>query len=934
MPQPNALAGDDRPGLVRLHVAVVSHTHWDREWYHGVERFRQRLVALVDALLDHPGAGSFLLDGQAIVLEDYLRVRPERVAELAAALQSGAIEAGPWYVLADNQIPSGEALLRNLEAGRRVLRRFSADAPPVLYCPDTFGHPAAMPHVAAGYGFRVAVLWRGAGGAQHPPQDAFRWASASGEGVIVHHLPPDGYEFGSDLPIEGEGARERWDRLGALVRKRAATGVVLLLNGADHHARQPALDARLDHLVAAAAPDADVWPSSLRAWAERFAMAAEQIALPTVHGALRDSYGYTWTLAGTLATRAHQKRTNAVLERMLLRDVEPWMAVARLHHSLVHAPDSAGRIMPSHGAPLLHRAWEDLLATHPHDTLCGCSVDAVARAMTQRQEEVLSQGLGVREAALQWLVGLDPVAARAHGVRSANAPVMVRNRAPRRRDGLAVITVIDTLADVPVGPASGEVATSSISATRPRTTIASGWITQELAQSTRYLRRESPQHYPDNDLVMCRRLLIWIPPIPPTGLATLTLHEPPHTEMATPSVFLETHGARIQFGNDHLTVTVHDPDAAPRVSLAIGGRRIDDVCWLETRSDVGDTYTPAPRGEAERLRAVRAWVRHAGPLRASVRIAWSAPGTMRCVGERGAVRVVTDLEVDAGSHVLRCRIRGTNRRTDHRLQFVWRTDLAADATIVADAAFGPDVGTPIYPPPHAKESVPPGIPLHRWLSVVGRGRAATLISDGLAEAEPAAHRIAVTLLRATGELSRNDLPERPGHAGWPQPVPEAQCLGSFQATVGLLLHRVPPSGVLDADALRDISCTVDDELLPLVGESWRELTAPPRDVTGVALHGAGFEVGAITIAETDPEAVILRAVNLTSAVIDGVWDLPDEGPWEVTPCRLDETATGPTTRHAGRVVIRSSARGIVTLRVRRAPLEPVADQRGGEHRHE
>jgi len=108
-----------------LTVHVVSHTHWDREWYEPAGRFRQRLVALIDEILDDPPlrGDSFLLDGQAIVLADYLAVRPERRAELAALLQRGAIEAGPWYVLADELIPSGEAMVRNLLAVVRCCRR-------------------------------------------------------------------------------------------------------------------------------------------------------------------------------------------------------------------------------------------------------------------------------------------------------------------------------------------------------------------------------------------------------------------------------------------------------------------------------------------------------------------------------------------------------------------------------------------------------------------------------------------------------------------------------------------------------------------------------------------------------------------------------------------------------------------------------------------
>ena len=153
-----------------LRVLVVSHTHWDREWYHAAGRFRQRLVALVDDLLDDPPpeGQSFLLDGQGIVLDDYLDVRPERASELAALLRQERLEAGPWYVLADELIPSGEALVRNLLAGRDALRALRAEPPPVLYCPDAFGHPAILPALASGFGLSLIVAWRGYGGRAGP----------------------------------------------------------------------------------------------------------------------------------------------------------------------------------------------------------------------------------------------------------------------------------------------------------------------------------------------------------------------------------------------------------------------------------------------------------------------------------------------------------------------------------------------------------------------------------------------------------------------------------------------------------------------------------------------------------------------------------------------------------------------------------------------
>jgi alpha-mannosidase len=74
---------------------VVSHTHWDREWYLPFQEFRFRLVTLMDCLLDlldrDPGYSSFLLDGQTIVLDDYLEIRPEREARIRQLAQDGRL---------------------------------------------------------------------------------------------------------------------------------------------------------------------------------------------------------------------------------------------------------------------------------------------------------------------------------------------------------------------------------------------------------------------------------------------------------------------------------------------------------------------------------------------------------------------------------------------------------------------------------------------------------------------------------------------------------------------------------------------------------------------------------------------------------------------------------------------------------------------------
>ncbi|MEW5915432.1 MAG: hypothetical protein AB1762_03460, partial [Gemmatimonadota bacterium] len=285
-------AAMSRPAL-DPHVYVLRHTHWDREWYHPAVVFRKRLVDLVDDLLGESPNVPFLLDGQAIVLQDYLAVRPERAADVASALQNGHIEAGPWFVLPDELIPGGEALVRNLLAGRRVLRSLRATAPDVLYCPDSFGHPAALPTIAAGFGCPTVILWRGYGSRRFPRGDAVYWSAPSGERVVLFHLPPAGYEFGSNLPADDIGARERWHAMRRVLEPRSALGVWLVPNGADHHAPQREGERAIAALRRAVAP-LPLTVGGLSEFGALLLRRAGGVDLPSVRGELRDSYGYTW----------------------------------------------------------------------------------------------------------------------------------------------------------------------------------------------------------------------------------------------------------------------------------------------------------------------------------------------------------------------------------------------------------------------------------------------------------------------------------------------------------------------------------------------------------------------------------------------------------------------------------------------------------------
>lgn len=867
------------PPAAQPSVFVLRHTHWDREWYHPAARFRKRLVDLIDGLLTTQPNAPFLLDGQAIVLRDYVAVRPERAAELAKALATH-LEAGPWFVLPDELIPSGEALVRNLLAGRRVLRGFRATAPPVLYCPDSFGHPATLPALASGFGYRSVILWRGYGGSRWPPGDAARWRAPSGDEVVLFHLAPDGYEFGSHLPGDDEQASRRWAHLRAVLEPRSALGVWLVPLGADHHAPQPGEQQAIAALVRAASP-IPVQVGGLAQFARVLEARAQQATLPTIQAELRDSYGYTWTLGGTLATRAHQKRANARLERDLVRDVEPWAAIARLRGlaSLGHH---------------VNNAWETLLSSHPHDSLCGCSSDSVSAAVDMRMEETGALIDELCHACTAMLIGHDANAARQQSALWSPA-VVVRNRAARPRSGVAQIELDVDVASEPVGPGSA----GRRKQIEGRATL--DVPTQILSRERVYARIEAPSFYPINHEVERQRALAWIAGVPAYGLVTLPLGSTRARQLPPVVVRGDARGIESDAGK----VTIGPKGV--RWQGAHSKRAMHPLFEFETVAERGDTYThsPIPKSQARGvLRRSRVALR--GPLRGAIDSNWSvAP---RSGTKRGNVEIETRTSLDAAADFVRVRVSGVNRAPDQRLRIVFQTGLRP-RSVLADAAFALVERKPLRVPAKdtRAEAVPPTAPLHRFVTIFDGARGCTVVSDGLAEYEvQSSGTVAITLVRAVAQLSRSDLPERPGHAGWPMATPGAQCLGPFEAEFAITWHAG------DSAAMRSrIVALAEDALLPLVGATFRDLVALPEPVQGIVLEGEGLTFS--TLKESDDgNYVVARCVNMTDGEVHGAWVLT-RAPGSVHVSRLDETPIAPLPMRGNRIPIIVPPHGIHTV---------------------
>jgi hypothetical protein len=396
---------------------------------------------------------------------------------------------------------------------------------------------------------------------------------------------------------------------------------------------------------------------------------------------------------------------------------------------------------------------------------------------------------------------------------------------------------------------------------------------QLLAKSERVALTESPRAYPRADRIADVRALGWVDRMGGYSVETRAQRKRAAHAVRNP---VRVDGWTLD--NDHVRLSVASDG---RVLLAdrATGREIHDLLRFEQRVEAGDLYTPAPRAmlAAPQLRRVRATMR--GPLRGELTLSYLFGD-----GARGRGRCTMRLQLDAALPAVRIALDGENRDRDHRVRLCIATGLTNAATLV-DAAFHPLNRVPLSVPEEEQraEHVVPTAPLHRWVTRFGTNAGVTVFSDGLAEYESQDDgTVAITLFRAVGELSRADIPERPGHAGWPAPTPGAQAIGPYRARFAVAMH--------DSDDWRTretIEQLADDVLLPIRGETLRYNLADPHIAGGLELAGDGlaFSTAAPGIAAG---WVTLRCVNRREVPVNGHWRI-GRHITEAVRARLDET---------------------------------------------
>ena len=799
----------------------------------------------------------------------------------------------------------------------------------VGYLPDMFSHIAQMPQLLRLAGLDHAVVWRGVPSAVD--RTAFWWEALDGSRVRAEYLYGS-YSNGRDLPDDAKQLVARaHGYLLELGNARLPDGDVLLMNGSDHLLPQPWLGS----VVAEANRIQDDYQFVVTSVPE-YVVTQPTAGLPLWRGELR-SGARANVLMGVASNRVDVHQLCAAAERAVERRAEPL--------STLFLPEEG----PHHR--LLDLAWRNLVLNSAHDSACACSHDEVVEAVRVRYQEARHLGEAVARDSLRRL---------ASQIDTAPGSTIVVNPTARPRDGVVVVYVPDDDAGSIVDD-EGRTCPMQVIRTfggEGLSTIVTGqkirWVL-ELVRGPEFagarIAEVARTHLPDGtheyvfraagpldepiDLEAVREELLELG----NQDATIRIRQvlAPMREVAFLARGIPGFGWRTfrvspdavssgreqdappparaegtTLDNGQLVVNVDADDGTLSLRTA-DGVTITGANRLVDGGDGGDTYNYSPPAEDTIIaepQQVRVSVLEAGPVRAQLlvesRYRWPshALGNAHACSRRSDdtvdVEVRTTLELRTGEPFLRIHTEIDNRARDHRL----RAHVPLPKPVTgsdAECAFGVvRRGLTAEGGPH--EAGLPTFVSRRFVDCSNGDEGVALLHDGLLEYEVVddGREVALTLLRATGYLSRAEPELRPNPAGPVDPLEGPQLQRTVAVDYALFPHR---GRWPDAD----LHAASDAFMVPLErvrGGGWPGATRPPR---GQALRVGGAQVSAIV---RESGAMIVRLYNpadddSTTASVA----LPD-GPaagWIV------DLRGRPLERFEGEVELRAGQ--IVTLRL-------------------
>lgn len=558
----------------RYEISIISHTHWDREWYEPYQNFRAMLVDMVDNLLEILETNSdykhFHLDGQFIPVEDYLQIRPDKYAIIKKYVKNGRLLIGPFYTLTDEFLVSGESIIRNLLKGIQLSKQLG-NVMKVGYLVDIFGHISQMPQILTGFGIDNAIVLRGLN--QENTKSEFLWVSPDNSKVLAIKLS-DNVSYSnffyflrpvltSDKKINIE---ETINLLKDFVNERiseATTSYILGMDGCDHlFANLRTID--IINIGNKYLKDYHFVHTTLPEYIHKLKKSVKY--LKEICGELRitDHKGnLNQLLSGTISSRMYLKQTNYNCEKSLEKYAEPLSVLTWLFNK-------------QYPSQYLNIAWKHLLENSAHDSICGCSVDRVHRDMMYRYNQCQLISELVKNKAITTIkknIDTDSI----YGIKKHDIPIIIFNTTEYYRR-----EVIEPIINLPIDKVPQNINLYTISKNRRLKKIES--LLCSVNKTLLDVYKYNPVDVPINKEVIQLKAKFIADNIPPLGYKVFILR-PIYTKNKSVTIKDDTLTAENKYYklwfNNNGTINIIDK---------MSSKKFTSLHYFEDCADIGDGY--------------------------------------------------------------------------------------------------------------------------------------------------------------------------------------------------------------------------------------------------------------------------------------------------------------------------------------------------------
>ncbi len=775
-------------------IHVIPHSHWDREWYFSTSRSKVYLMCdladVLDVLETKPTFTTWMLDGQASLLDDYLAWRPQDEERIKRLVADGRLIIGPWYTQTDQIIISGESIVRNLTYGMRRCEELGPYMN-VGYMPDSFGQAGNMPQIYRQAGIESTLFWRGVSN-DMVEKLSFTWRGDDGSTVFATQMPT-GYYIGGTMPEEPE-ENDAWWRAEALdtLAPRHVTENVYFPCGFD----QAPVRANLPELIAARnARDSEntYCMSSLPAYldATRAAIERDGIELEEVHGELLNAK-HMRIHRSIWSSRSDLKKLNTQIQHYVVNVLEPLLTLSR----------GMGNAYP-HAA--VEHVWKLLFENAAHDSIGSCVADTVNEDVRLRYKQANDIATSLVELHSRLI---------ATSIDAKGAPMTftVLNPLPQARSGVVIkkmylpgdgFSIVDE-ADRPVA----------------YTLIESHDLTEYVRAQTIRLNPSAPMYMPER--IIEATIALEAHEVPALGYAQYRLV--PDGAAANELRRLDRSAS---LENEFYCIWVN-ADGSLRVEDKATGVVYDRQAVLEENGDDGDSFNYSPPRADMVIRSCDGGaptVRlEAGDVygRAVIEHVMAVPATLeeRAKGVRSAEMPVTlTVGLRRGSRVVDVNVHVENTVGSHRLCILFDAQMATSVNyadqqfgaICRDnvhaeemalyrascaAAEGSSVAEDAALPANWRQNMEtwqePSIsiePTQTYVALSDGKRGLAVLPLGVREYEivgDEGNQIRLTVFRSYGFMGRENLLYRPGRASGERTMetPDAQLIGPHDYQLG------------------------------------------------------------------------------------------------------------------------------------------------------